>query len=88
MKEPEIDFNEITGGKFIEIPILKDTAERLFTDKQIRFSFNEAQDEMLTSMKIIIEERLTLFFYKKDGKWKYDGWEMGDYNNYWTKGAI
>ncbi len=73
----------------MELAILRETAGRLFDGNTVRFAFAELKDKEnkpLLSMKIIVVERLTLFFFKKsDGKWHYDGWEMGDYNNYWTE---
>jgi len=36
-------------------------------------------------LRIIIDNRLCLFFYGDSGKWEFDGYECGDYENYWTE---
>ena len=35
-------------------------------------------------LRIIIDNRLCLFFYGDSGRWEFDGYECGDYENYWT----
>lgn len=36
-------------------------------------------------LRIIIDNRLCLFFYGDSGRWKFDGYECGNYEDYWTE---
>lgn len=42
-------------------------------------------DRTKPTLRIIIDNRLCLFFYGSSGKWEFDGYECGDYENYWTE---
>lgn len=71
---------EVQKGKYFI-----DFADQLFKSQSVRFTFTEGD---APCVKIILGENLTLFFFKKEGEWKYDGWEMGDYKDYWTNGNL
>lgn len=53
----------------------------------IRFRFCKRNDpgapNMTHLMQIIVDEVLTLWFYFNDGKWVFDGYEAGNYSDYW-----
>ncbi len=61
----------------------------LFGGCSIRFSYRagdppEEEDRLPTTIRIIIDEKLCLFFWKDDPsavQWVYDGYEAGDYTN-------
>lgn len=42
-------------------------------------------DRKYPTLRIIIDDRLCLFFYGDSGKWEFDGYECGNYENYWTE---
>lgn len=61
----------------------------LFGGSTIRFSYRPGdppgkEDPIPTTIRIIIDEKLCLYFYKDDSsalQWVYDGFEAGDYTN-------
>lgn len=65
-----------------------DIANQLFENKEIGFNHTLSDKDRNECFKIVLNNSLTLFFFKKDDKWEYDGWEMGDYKDYWTRGKI
>ena len=42
-------------------------------------------DRKYPTLRIIIDNRLCLFFYGDSGRWEFDGYECGDYEDYWTE---
>jgi len=42
-------------------------------------------DKTAPAMRIIIDNRLCLFFLGDSGKWIFDGYECGNYEGYWTE---
>ena len=42
-------------------------------------------DKSRPTLRIILNNRFCLFFYGKTGKWIFDGYECGDYENLWTE---
>ena len=42
-------------------------------------------DRKHPTLRIIIDNRLCFFFYGKSGEWLFDGYECGNYENYWTE---
>jgi len=36
----------------------------------------------------IFKECFSLWYFLEDGKWLYDGWEIGDYRNQWLEETI
>ena len=69
-------------------------AESLFGEeaarRDIRFLFERAGDVdrygdkvEYTSLKIIVDNRICLFFYRQSDTWEYDGWEAGPYEDNW-----
>ena len=50
----------------------------------IRFRFCTRDDQHSTHlMQIVVDEVLTLWFYYVEGKWVFDGYEAGNYSEYW-----
>jgi|GEM_PF-3278408 len=62
---------------------------QLFDGARIRFlhygaDSSDPANPLHESIEIILDQKLTLFFYpdsSRDGFWKYDGFESGDYEN-------
>lgn len=42
-------------------------------------------DRSRPQLRIILDERLCLFFTSTSGAWLFDGWEAGNYEGYWTE---
>lgn len=62
---------------------------QLFDDARIRFlhydaDSSDSDNPLPECIKIILDQKLCLYFYPdstRDGFWKYDGFESGDYEN-------
>lgn len=70
-----------------DMPVEKfliETADHLFKDgeKSRRIKVIYIPKEK-PSLMLIINNSLCLWFFKEDGGWKYDGWEMGSYEGAW-----
>lgn len=57
--------------------------ERLGVRPDIRFCYNPPEGEQCASMIIVIDQRLSLWFFFKDEKWVFDGYECGPYEDLW-----
>ena len=55
------------------------TADHLFKDVDLRMTYGDNHDKTKRLLRIYLNNSLCLWFYEKDGKLTYDGWEMGDY---------
>jgi len=66
------------GGKIEKIP------------RQIRFVFMSAKqrDGKKDSFQIILDERLSFWWFKESGKWKFDGYEAGNYERSWKEFSL
>lgn len=42
-------------------------------------------DRTIPTLRIIIDNRLCLFFYGSSGEWIFDGYECGDYEKIWKE---
>ena len=42
-------------------------------------------DRTYPTLRIILNNRLCLFFYGNSGEWLFDGYECGNYEGYWTE---
>lgn len=47
--------------------------------RQIRFLYHDKQQECYGTMIIVLDDMLSLWFIWMNGKWTFDGWECGDY---------
>lgn len=82
---------DISHLRSAELDILRDTADRLFRGKKVRFAYHDADTvelpdgkiDRIASLRIILDEKISFWFFREDKEWKFDGWEMGDYSNKW-----
>ena len=84
MKEQDVNeaMKEATGRELLaDLWGWIEIAEHLFKDKECRFLYSEGDDERKPCFRIILNEELCLWWFKRNGKWKYDGYEVGGYTS-------
>lgn len=65
-----------------KMKFLKEHAYFLFKNeniKNLRMSYVDNYDKTKKILRIYFNDSLCLWFYEKDGKLDFDGWEVGDY---------
>jgi hypothetical protein len=74
----------------MKIPNQKDRfyVDKLFDKRKMRFCHTPQEESMSECLKVIIDDQVTIFFHKINNEWSYEGWEVGNYKDYWTRGQI
>lgn len=49
------------------------------------YDTDKRPDKTKPQLRIIIDNRLCLFFYGNSGRWVFDGYEAGNYEGYWNE---
>lgn len=51
--------------------------------RKIRIVYSPKDEQKKSSVMIILDEKLCLWFFNNEDGWIYDGWEMGNYEGSW-----